>query len=176
MAVLSIASYLCAIYFIKYAKHEIQTNRRTDRMIEMPLPAIMICQHTFCYNSRQIEKSKWSDNYILTSKPCHASEIYLIKGNTTSTKLGDKCIIVNPKGEMIQTHVIVPVTFKLATKDYGIHIALGDPGIFASLTTFLSNSFNFEGTCFAEFSMQRTVYERLSFSDCSKGKGIDNYF
>ena len=65
LAVLSFASYLCAIYFITYSKHEIQTDRHTDRMIEMPLPAIMICQHTICYSSKQILR-KWNNNYILT--------------------------------------------------------------------------------------------------------------
>ena len=176
LAVLSIATYLCSNYFQRYFKYEVQTNRKAEKMLEMPLPAIMLCQDIFCFNSKKIIMDYKTGKYVLSSKPCLPIELSLDTTESNVTKhLGDKCLIVN---RMTQKHVTVPVHMSITSRHSypDVLIAIGDPDMYSGLTTFLFNDLLLPRLCSATISIERTSYKQLSSSNCTTSMDREHFF
>ena len=184
LCVLCIAAYMCNVYFSTYLKHEVQTNRRTDRLIEMPLPAIMICQYIRCYNSKQIvlreywNGTNWNSRFSLSSNPCAPMDMLREKQNLSRIHVNDQCSLVNPKGDLTQKHIDIPVSFKLISRKSGAYISIGDPKTLAALTAPFIDIFHLvDNACIGiRFLLKQTAYKRVPESNCSNGEGTVNYF
>ena len=170
-SVLSIAAYLCSIYGKSYWKFEVQTNTRTERRKEMPLPAILVCPNVpLCYKSKKLTRS----NYELVAD-CRSIDLTKI----TERHQLDECTLIRPGRQITQKHVHLPVRIPFATKTNYIYIAIGDPNLLSSLTTVTSHILKKIESCDIKVSMQKTEYKRLPSpfpSNCSIGEGIGNYF
>ena len=178
LSVLSIAAYLCTIYVTNYYKHEVQTKRKINRMLEMPLPAILICKYTICFDSKEFILGLGEPTFI--SNSCLPIDLRIVEGNATTTRIGNECILWNAVGEKTLRHPNLPVVIKIELKEgqqlHIYQIAVGDPDMLRNLTAPLFTTHFHSVNCLKDVSLEKTVYKRLPSSNCSNGEGIENYF
>ena len=178
LSVLAFAFYMCSVYCATFWNHEIHRKVRTERVKEMPLPAISICPQTterICYHGKPIHV----DGFHRKTKCLSTKILQDDFGEATTAHIGNRCIILNKRGNIKQKHSILPVKFRITSDTEEINIAMDEPHTTADLKAMLpmfSKSI-IQGE--HVISLQMVKQKRLPPpfpSNCSTGEGIENLF